>query len=103
MVQIKETVDMGEYGSDKIYFCRTGKSYFHTASPLSETFGNIGIVLSFLFKVNIKFKSLFFAGIFFNMLFGLVTSPQHRYLIGLFVFVTLYNVLVIDMYLARRK
>ena len=37
MVQIKETVDMGENGSDKIYFCRTGKSYFHTASPLSET------------------------------------------------------------------
>ncbi len=66
-------------------------------------FGNIGLVLSFLFKVNIKFKSLFFAGIFFNMLFGLVTSPQHRYLIGLFAFVTLYNVLVIDMYLARRK
>ena len=66
-------------------------------------FGNIGLVLSFLFKVNIKFKSLFFTGIIFNMLFGLVTSPQHRYLIGLFTFVTLYNVLVIEMYLARRK
>ena len=57
---------------------------------------NIGIVMLFYFKNNLQFHLPFIAGITFNMLFGILTTPDFRYLTGLMLFSVLYSIYIID-------
>jgi len=59
-------------------------------------FMNIGIVMIYYYKTNIDFHLLFLSGIGFNMIFGVITSPDYRYLTGLFLFSVLYSIYIID-------
>jgi len=59
-------------------------------------FANIGLVLAKFYPQGYQFNLLFAAGIGFNMLFGLLATPDYQYLMGLFAFATLYGVYSID-------
>jgi hypothetical protein len=59
-------------------------------------FMNIGLVMLFYYKTNIKFHLPFLSCIIFNMVFGVLTEPDYRYLIGLFLFSVLYSIYIID-------
>ena len=59
-------------------------------------FMNIGIVMIYYYKTNIDFHLLFLSGISFNMVFGVLTTPEYTYLTGLFLFSVLYSIYIID-------
>ena len=59
-------------------------------------FANIGLVLAIYYPQGYQFNLLFAVGIGFNMLFGLLATPDYQYLTGLFAFATLYGLFSID-------
>jgi hypothetical protein len=59
-------------------------------------FMNIGIVIFVYYKTNLEFHLPFLSGIIFNMIFGVLTTPQYLYLTGLFFFSVLYSIYIID-------
>ena len=59
-------------------------------------FMNIGIVIFLYYKTNVEFHLSFLSGIIFNMIFGILTSPDYKYLTGLFLFSVLYSIYIID-------
>jgi len=59
-------------------------------------FANVGLVLAIYYPQGTQFNLLFVAGMGFNMLFGLLATPDYQYLMGLFAFATLYGVFSID-------
>ena len=59
-------------------------------------FMNIGLVMLFYYRTDVKFHLLFLSGITFNMIFGVLTVPNYTYLTGLFLFSVLYSIYIID-------
>jgi hypothetical protein len=59
-------------------------------------FMNIGIAIFLRYKTSLEFHLPFISGIAFNMIFGLITTPDYKYLTGLFLFSVLYSIYLID-------
>ena len=64
-------------------------------------FMNVGLILSFYYLKSFKFLFFFCTGIGFNMLFGLLATPEYQYLMGLFAFATMYGTYSIDYAIER--
>lgn len=65
-------------------------------------FANIGIIFALYYRKGYMVDLPFAAGIAFSMLFGILTTPDYTYLLGLFSLATIYGVYSIDFALNQR-
>ena len=80
----------------KLFFIKTILVKIGVMLIYIALFMNIGLVMLFYYNTDIKFHLLFLSGIAFNMIFGVLTSPNYTYLTGLFLFSVLYSIYIID-------
>ena len=66
-------------------------------------FGNIGLIYALLYPREVTFTLAFAIGVGFNMLFGLLATPDYQYFMGLFAFATLYGVYSIDHAMTQKS
>ena len=79
-----------------IFFMHTIFAKFGVLLMYILFFANIGLLLTIYYSRGIAFNLLFSIGIGLNMFSGLLTLPHYQYLMGLFVFCTLFNLYIID-------
>lgn len=65
-------------------------------------FSNIGIILAVFYRKGYVIDLPFAAGIAFNMLFGILVTPDYQFLLGLFAFATIYGIYSIDYAVNQR-
>jgi hypothetical protein len=80
----------------KLFFIKTILVKIGVMLVYIALFMNIGLVMLFYYNTDMKFHLLFLSGIAFNMIFGVLTSPNYTYLTGLFLFSVLYSIYIID-------
>jgi len=80
----------------KLFFIKSILAKISVMFVYIALFMNIGIVMIYYYKTTIDFHLLFLSGIGFNMVFGVITAPDYRYLTGLFLFSVLYSIYIID-------
>ena len=80
----------------KLFFMKTILVKIGVMLVYIALFMNIGLVMLFYYNTNVEFHLLFLSGIAFNMIFGVLTSPNYTYLTGLFLFSVLYSIYIID-------
>ena len=80
----------------KLFFMKTILVKIGVMLVYIGLFMNIGLVMLFYYRTDVKFHLLFLSGITFNMIFGLLTTPNYSYLTGLFLFSVLYSIYIID-------
>ena len=65
-------------------------------------FSNIGALLAMYYRKGYAFDLPFAAGIVFNMIFGIIITPDYQFLLGLFAFSTLFAIYSIDFAITQR-
>ena len=79
-----------------LFFIQTLFAKFGVCLMYLLFFANIGLLLAVYYPQGYLYNFLFASGIGFNMLFGLLATPEYQYFMGLFAFATLYGVYSID-------
>jgi hypothetical protein len=59
-------------------------------------FGNVGLIAIFRVNKNWYFEIAFWSAMTFNSFFGILATPDYRYLMGFIAFATLYGIISID-------
>ena len=79
-----------------LFFIKTLFAKFGVCFMYLLMFANFGLLLAIYYPQGYLYNFLFASGIGFNMLFGLLATPEYQYFMGLFAFATLYGVYSID-------
>ena len=79
-----------------LFFIQTLSAKFGVCLMYLLIFANIGLPLAVYYPKDFIYNFLFASGIGFNLLFGLLATPQYQYLMGLFAFATFFGVFSID-------
>lgn len=82
--------------SHKLFFLKSIIAKTGVMLTYILAFMNIGVLIFLYYKTSLEFNLPFLSGIVFNMLFGVITTPEYLYLTGLFLFSVLYSIYIID-------